>query len=638
LIALNNIKSSHLIWKILYGFLFVVLLPLSLIFWALRTNQNINIDVPLSIPIGFIIVLIGSFLVLTGIINIVIYGKGLPMNAFPPSEFVTRGIYGFISHPIDTGFSFLCIGISVVLQSASGFWLVSPIVVLGCVALIQGYEKHDIQRMFGKSLKKTILSLPADEIRSPFLSERMAVLISVFIPSLTILYFISSIKNLHGPIYAYTTLDEIFPVYEWTKIIYFSSFLLVLLVPFLANSSRNLREFSISFLISTGFITMAVIVNPFTVRHKTILTPDLLGLFVNSFPVFCIIFPFLALRFYNRQMPSLKILWWVITILITLSCITSGIYSVLDVIFSVIIVLIVFYINNIWSLLRTITEHIANSWKEWNIGKIRIINHGIYAGAGTFLGLLITGTLLGPDYAIYIFIVASTSLIMSGLSAQYIESSSGLLRPFGYYGGVLGVIAGSVIAVLLGADLWKLFGGFAISGPFIQAAGRLRCLIQGCCHGKKAPVYLGIRYSHPRSRVCKMSNLTNIPVHPTPLYSILWNIFIGILLARLWSLGASPDLITGLYLILNGMGRFVEESYRGEPQTPVFGRIRLYQMLAVISVILGGLLTTIQPHSGFPYPQFSFASLIVALIMGMITFFALGVDFPNSNKRFSRLV
>jgi hypothetical protein len=60
-------------------------------------------------------------------------------------------------------------------------------------------------------------------------------------------------------------------------------------------------------------------------------------------------------------------------------------------------------------------------------------------------------------------------------------------------------------------------------------------------------------------------------------------------------------------------------------------------MIAIISVLLGGLLSTIQIHSKFPLPQFSRESFIAALVMGLIIFLALGVDFPNSNKRFSRL-
>jgi len=122
------------------------------------------------------------------------------------------------------------------------------------------------------------------------------------------------------------------------------------------------------------------------------------------------------------------------------------------------------------------------------------------------------------------------------------------------------------------------------------------------------------------------------------VYSILWNIPVGILLARLWFLHASPPLIAGLYLILNGAGRFVEESYRGEPQTPVIGKLRLYQWNSIISIVVGACFTAITPGLATREPQFSIQSVLAALFFGVCTWFALGVDFPDSNKRFARLV
>jgi prolipoprotein diacylglyceryltransferase len=138
--------------------------------------------------------------------------------------------------------------------------------------------------------------------------------------------------------------------------------------------------------------------------------------------------------------------------------------------------------------------------------------------------------------------------------------------------------------------------------------------------------------------VCRLANLNNVPIHATPLYSILWNVFTVLILARLWSLHASLTLIAGLYLILNGLGRFVEEAYRGEPQTPILGRLRIYQWIAIASVVSGAVVTTVSTSSAIPNWQFSWIAVGAAAGFGFVTWFALGVDFPNSNKRFARLV
>jgi Prolipoprotein diacylglyceryltransferase len=323
--------------------------------------------------------------------------------------------------------------------------------------------------------------------------------------------------------------------------------------------------------------------------------------------------------------------------LISASCITTGMHAVVDVLAGVLVVPLVLNIGALWEKIRSLSERIANSWKEWRFGRVRIINHGVYAAAGTSIGLLIIGTLLGPGSIGPMFVIACSSLIGAGLWAQFIEGSPSLLRPYGFYGGVIGVVLGSLIVGVFGSDIWQLLAAFAVAGPLIQSAGRLRCLVQGCCHGRETTTKIGIRYTHPRSRVCRLANMTNIPIHPTPLYSILWNIFIGIILARLWSLQVSLTFIVGLYLILNGVGRFVEEAYRGEPQTPSLGGLRLYQWMAIGSVVSGAVVTTVRTSSEIPNWQFSWMTAGAAAGFGLITWFALGVDFPDSNKRFARL-
>jgi hypothetical protein len=106
---------------------------------------------------------------------------------------------------------------------------------------------------------------------------------------------------------------------------------------------------------------------------------------------------------------------------------------------------------------------------------------------------------------------------------------------------------------------------------------------------------------------------------------------------RLWSLHASLSLIAGLYLILTGLGRFVEEAYRGEPQTPVYAGLRLYQWVAIATVLAGALVTAAHAAPP-PAPQFRWEPLVPAAAFGLLTTLALGVDFPNSNRRFARLV
>ncbi|MDP4290754.1 MAG: diacylglyceryl transferase, partial [Bacteroidota bacterium] len=94
----------------------------------------------------------------------------------------------------------------------------------------------------------------------------------------------------------------------------------------------------------------------------------------------------------------------------------------------------------------------------------------------------------------------------------------------------------------------------------------------------------------------------------------------------------------GLYLILTGLGRFVEEAYRGEVQTMVVWGLRIYQWIAIASVILGMAMSIIRIDHIEITPGFGWDTLFAALIGGLFIGCAMGVDFPLSDRRFSRLV
>jgi len=113
---------------------------------------------------------------------------------------------------------------------------------------------------------------------------------------------------------------------------------------------------------------------------------------------------------------------------------------------------------------------------------------------------------------------------------------------------------------------------------------------------------------------------------------------VAVVLVRLWTLHAPLPFIAGTYLFLVGLGRFVEEHLRGEPQTAVLLGLRLYQWLAVGFVVAGLVVTTL-PGAPAPPPSVPSArDLVVLTLCTLVVYAAYGVDFPRLNRRFSRLV
>ena len=634
--------------RILYGMLFAVVLPAFLVAWAILSEPKVPLPVVGSLEFGLLFVLSGGVIIAAGVLALRIYGEGLPMSPFPPKYFVAMGIYRYIGHPIYAGFSILCIGVSMAAHSASGLWLVSPIVILGCVALVFGYEKHDLAKRFGSFRSSPLLRIPAQNAEPAGTWDRLSVYLLVLLPWV-ILY--EAVKALGVPNDAFSlsfSFEATLPVWEWTEAIYVSTYLFVFLAPLVARSKSDLHQFSVSGLISTFAILLLFLSIPVVAAPRPFEAQSFLGnllLFERSkdtpaaaFPSFHVLWAMLAAQVYRRRWPSMKVLWWGWAVLISASCITTGMHTLGDVISALLVLFFVNRISDVWKHIRSFSERVANSWKEWHVGPIRIINHGAFAGGGTFIGLTIVGSLVGPEHIASVLIVAFSGLIISALWAQFIEGSPKLLRPYGYYGGVIGIFLGAIIASALGTNVWLMLGSFCIAGPWIQSFGRLRCLTQGCCHGRETTLLVGIRYTHPRSRVCRLAGLTGVPLHPTPVYSILWNIVIALVVTRLWFLQSSFELIAGMYLILTGLGRFVEEALRGEPQTRVFAGLRLYQWIAILSVVVGAVFTSLPVMGGPPSPHFSLGAVIAGFGFGIVTWIALGVDFPNSNKRFARLV
>jgi hypothetical protein len=358
---------------------------------------------------------------------------------------------------------------------------------------------------------------------------------------------------------------------------------------------------------------------------------------VGAFPSFHVVWALIAASVLGEAAGWRRMLWYGWAALVAISCVTTGMHSILDVLAGAAAFVVVVNMGKIWTAILACAERIANSWKEWRIGAVRIINHGAYAAAAAFAGILIINTLLGAGCELVTASIFLCAIVGAAFWAQWVEGSPSLLRPLGFYGGMAGAIIGAIPALWWDMNLWAVLAAICVAAPWIQGTGRLRCLVQGCCHGRAADSVEGIRYTRSESRVCRLTSLKGIPVHANQVYSILWNALTGLVLLRLLQLHSSATLIAGIYLILSGAGRFVEEAYRGEPQTRIAFGLRLYQWIAVLTLVAGAIVTTVK---GAPMPQtlqFHFSSLALAAGCGAITWFVTGVDFPESSRRFARL-
>lgn len=633
--------------KLLYGAAFCVAVPLGLALWAWRLDAKLtSLPVLHSTSVGGIVAAGGAALLLRAMWDLWRRGGGLPMNAFPPTRFVATGAYRGVSHPIYVGFGLVVPGAAIAVGSAGGLWIVTPVVWLAMIALVLGYERIDLARRFGPAASRPWMSLPPTDPAPPGLDQRCAILVLVFLPW-AIGYEACLLLGVSPrAIDTMLPFERGWPVWEWTTLLYVGAYGWTFLAPFAAKSQAALRTFARTSLWGSGLILWCFLAAPFIARPRLI-DPNAafaallrldrsLDTIACAFPSFHVFWAFAAAELWAARLGSRMSL--LVAVLIAASCVTTGVHSLLDVVAGWLAYLAAAHRRQVWHTLRNGTERIANSWRNWRIGPVRIINHGAYVGGATLLGLWLVGCLLGPRPTPAIVTVALCSIVGAGVWGQWLEASSQLSRPFGYFGGLFGGCAGLIVVQLWWGEGWLLAGAFAVAAPVIQSVGRLRCFVQGCCHGRPAPAdWLGIRYTQPLSRVCKLAKLDGVPLHATPLYSILGNVAILGWLARLWLEGADLALITGAYFILSTGARFIEEGYRGEPQTLRWAGLPIYQWLAIGCLLAGVALTSLPAPAAPATAAFEFAPLAYALPIGLFVWFCMGVDFPESQRRMSRL-
>jgi len=132
---------------------------------------------------------------------------------------------------------------------------------------------------------------------------------------------------------------------------------------------------------------------------------------------------------------------------------------------------------------------------------------------------------------------------------------------------IYGAVLGALIAVVVYAwvnklSIWQLADIVAPGAILGQAVGRIGCTINGCCYGLENPPWWAgaIVYTNPEHAI--LGTPIGVPLYPTQLYHLAWNL-IGF--AVLWSLRkrlAPPGSLFLLYLAIYAAGDLAIRSVR----------------------------------------------------------------------------
>jgi len=125
---------------------------------------------------------------------------------------------------------------------------------------------------------------------------------------------------------------------------------------------------------------------------------------------------------------------------------------------------------------------------------------------------------------------------------------------------LLGAIGGAVLAAWIYTRVSKIpwsnmavvGDAIAVGAPLAQAIGRIGCTINGCCYGKPTSSPWAVIYAHPGS-AC---GLKGIPLYPTQIYFLLWNLVVFTVIWRMRKRIKPPGALFLLYLWLYAAGDF----------------------------------------------------------------------------------
>ena len=156
---------------------------------------------------------------------------------------------------------------------------------------------------------------------------------------------------------------------------------------------------------------------------------------------------------------------------------------------------------------------------------------------------------------------------------------------FTVYGGVvLGILVGGLIVRRKKVDVPLYLDLVIPQIALAQGFGRIGCFLAGCCYGKPTHSHIGVIF--PPEAIAP----SGIPLIPTQLISAIGDFLIFIILLLLSNYATDylkvkkgegpgidrksffqPPSISGMYLILYGIGRFAVEFLRADPRRTALG-------------------------------------------------------------------
>ncbi len=204
---------------------------------------------------------------------------------------------------------------------------------------------------------------------------------------------------------------------------------------------------------------------------------------------------------------------------------------------------------------------------------------------GEFVDSVIWGVLLGfVGMKILYWIVTPNEFLDAIKQGRILELlTTGMV----FYGGLLGGILGIFLcARKKKRSFFEFTDLFAPCFCVAHAFGRIGCLLVGCCAGVQPgePVLFG---AATYSGACALTYANGTKHLPVPLMEAIFLLVLCAVLIVILKRAKKLGTVTGWYLVLYAIWRFVIESFRGDAERGIYGLFSTSQWISFAILVAG---------------------------------------------------
>ncbi len=230
----------------------------------------------------------------------------------------------------------------------------------------------------------------------------------------------------------------------------------------------------------------------------------------------------------------------------------------------------------------------------FSIGPFTVHGYGLMIGLGFAVAMIIGSRLsdklgLSGDHFTNIAICVLVFGFMGGKLLyiivnfmDFIKSPLTMLGSEGFvvYGGIItGILSIYIYCRIRKLDFLSYMDILSPNVAITQGFGRVGCFLAGCCYGKPTHSHFGVVF--PEGCLAP----AGVSLIPTQLISAAFNLAVAAFLLFMLKKVRYRGMISGLYLMFYGIGRFIIEFLRGDVERGTIAGLPTSQFISIFMVI-----------------------------------------------------